>query len=203
MDSSVGKVWSRVTNKMNQNTDVNLEEWGIPLRVKPEQRILWARLVDVWRDFAGAIDAPSLDLGAARQQGRTVSVDPFPRGYVDVRALGEHLPFIDGYFASVVLESVLKHVLSPSQTLVEARRVLTSDGFLYVTSPVNHTDNHRHSFSSKQLCELIESVGFRIVRKMGLGFSSGILRRRFSRFYTGVRPPVRFCRTLFLVAKVV
>ena len=196
-----------MNRKMNRQTDVDLEEWGIPLSATPEQRVLWSRMHNVWLKFANDIPEPSLDVGSARQQGRTVSVDPFPRGFVDVRALGEQLPFKESCFASVVLESVLKHVVSPEQTLNEARRILGSEGFLFVTSPVNHIDNHRHSFSTSQICELIEKAGFKIVRKMGLGFSSkrldGILRRRASRLYTVIRPPTRFCRTLFLVAKVV
>jgi SAM-dependent methyltransferase len=192
---------------MTSKTDVDLEEWGIPLSAKPEQRVLWTRMIDVWLKFAGTIPEPSLDLGAARQQGRTVSVDPFPRGFVDVRAIGENLPFKEGYFNSVVLESVLKHVLSPEQTLAEVRRTMRLGGSLYVTSPVNHIDSHRHSFTSTQLCRLVETAGFRIFKRMGLGLSSnrldGILRRRVSRLYTTIRPPVRFSRTLYLVAKAV
>jgi len=191
---------------MTNDTNIDLEEWGIPLSATPQQRIIWTRMVDVWRKFAGAIPEPSLDIGAARQQGRTVSVDPFPRGFVDVRAIGENLPFKKEKFASVLLESVLKHVLSPDQTLAEAYRVCTKDGFLFVTSPVNHIDGHRHSFSSSQLCRLIEQAGFRIIRKMGLGLSptrlDSLFRRRASRFYTTIRFPVRFCRTMFIVAKV-
>ena len=191
---------------MFAETEVDLEEWGIPLSATPEQRVLWTRMVNVWRKFAGAIPEPSLDLGAARQQGRTVSVDPFPRGFVDVRAIGEYLPFKKKVFASVLLESVLKHVLSPEQTLSEVYRVTDTDGFLFVTSPVNHVDGHRHSFSSSQLCRLIEQAGFRIIRKMGLGLSpnrlDSIFRRRASRFYTTIRFPDRFCRTLFVVARV-
>ena len=206
-DSSRQKVCFRLNRTMTNENNIDLEEWGIPLSANPAQRVLWTRMIDVWRGFAGVIPEPSLDLGAARQRGRTVSVDPFPRGFVDVRALGENLPFIDGYFSSVVLESVLKHVLSPEQTLAEARRTLRDSGFLFVTSPVNHTDKHRHSFSSTQLCGLIENASFKIIRKMGLGFSSnrldGILRRRASRLYTIIRPPVRFCRTVFVIAKTV
>jgi len=116
------------------------------------------------------------------------------------------MPFRNDCFASIVLESVLKHVLSPEQTLKEAHRVLYPGGFLFVTSPVNHIDKHRHSFTSNYLCKIIENAGFRITKKMGLGFSlkriDSVIRRRFSKFYTTIRSPVRFCSTIFLIAKV-
>ncbi|MBY8998564.1 MAG: methyltransferase domain-containing protein [Candidatus Thorarchaeota archaeon] len=185
--------------------DVDLEEWGIPLKSTSKQRIIWSNIVKTWEQFSGRIPEPSLDIGAASTKGRTVSMDPFPRGKVDVRAIGEALPFIESHFASVVLESVLKHVLSPQQTLEEANRVLRSGSLLFLTSPVNHTDSHRHSFSVKQLCDLIDNSGFRIVKKMGLGFSfsfiDGLFQRRGARFYSKIRVPTRICRTLFVVAK--
>jgi SAM-dependent methyltransferase len=187
------------------DTDVDLRKWGIPLTATPEQRAMWANMVKTWRTFSGKIPEPSLDIGAASDKGRTVSVDPYPRGRVDIRAIGENLPFIDCYFASVVLESVLKHVLSPTETLEETYRVLREGGLLFLTSPVNHIDSHRHSFLVRQLCLMIENSGFRIIRKMGLGFSFNLLdgnfRRRASRFYSNIKIPIRFCRTLYVVAE--
>ena len=185
--------------------DADLEQWGIPLKPSSEQKFIWRNMVATWKRFSGRIPEPSLDIGAASSKDRTVSVDPFPRGRVDIRAIGEALPFVEGHFTSVVLESVIKHVLSPKQTLEEAKRVMRPGSFLFLTSPVNHTDSHRHSFSAKQLCNLIENSGFRIIRKMGLGFSvdlfDGLFRRRASRFYSRLQTPVKISRTMFVVAE--
>ena len=104
-----------------------------------------------------------------------------------------------------MLESVLKHVLSPKNTLAETRRVTANDGWLFITSPVNHIDSHRHSFSTEELCKLIESAGYRIVRWMGLGFSSTRLDRMWRKLpfgiYTKIRIPIRICRTIFIVTR--
>ncbi len=133
---------------ISTTTEDGLEAWGHPTRVTPEQRALWSKMSDRWNRFVGDIPSPSMDLGAGVSKGRTVSVDPFPRRHVDVRALGENLPFGNRIFASVVLESVLKHVLSLKDTLAEAQRVTSNDGWLFVTLPVNRIDGHRHSFST-------------------------------------------------------
>ena len=190
---------------ISTTTEDGLEAWGHPTRITPELRALWSRMSDRWNQFAGDIPSPSMDLGAGISKGRTVSVDPFPRGHVDIRALGENLPFRSRTFASVVLESVLKHVLSPTNTLAETRRVTANDGWLFITSPVNHIDSHRHSFSTEELCKLIESAGYRIVRRMGLGFSSTRLDRMWKRLpfgiYTKIRIPIRICRTIFIVTR--
>jgi SAM-dependent methyltransferase len=185
--------------------DSDLEKWGIPRQPSQQQRAVWSEMNRTWQRFSGHMPEPSLDIGAANSKGRTVSLDPFPRGRVDVRAIGEMLPFIDCHFSSVILESVLKHVLSPEQTLDEAYRVLKKGSYLYVTSPVNHIDSHRHSFSFAKLCSMIEKSGFRIVRKMGLGLSHSkldrIFKRRVSGLYSHIRVPVRVCSTLYVVAE--
>lgn len=190
-----------------RRTDSTLEEWGHPQNVTDRQRRLWTAIVAEWRTFAGDEPQPSLDIGGANQKGRTVTLDPFPRGPVDVKGLGELLPFKDGVFGSVVLESVLKHVLDPLQVLSEARRVLKSGSLMFVTSPVNHTDHHRHSFSTDQLLLMMKRTGFRIVKKKGIGLSPRLPDRMLGKLgpvaYSKLRVPTRLCSVLMIVAEAV
>jgi SAM-dependent methyltransferase len=186
--------------------EVDLTKWGHPAHVTLEQRELWSQIETVWKSFAGHIPSPSLDIGAARRKGRTVSIDPFPRGPIDTRGVGEQLPFRDDTFSSVVLESVLKHVIAPESVLTEALRVLRPGSLIFLTSPVNSVDHHKHSFTSSQLLDIIEAAGFLVIRKRGVGFSFRLLHRLMKRlshrWYVSLSVPVSVCSVLFVVAAV-
>jgi len=184
--------------------EVDLTKWGHPAHITSEQRDLWDQMLEVWTSFAGSIPSPSLDIGAAGHKGRTVSIDPFPRGPIDIQAVGEQLPFQDDTFSSAVLESVLKHVIAPELVLSETRRVLKLGSLLFLTSPVNSIDHHRHSYTSSQLCAMIKTAGFRIVRKRGIGFSFRLLdrwmKRLSHRWYVSLNVPASICSVLLVVA---
>ncbi|MFW9794019.1 MAG: methyltransferase domain-containing protein [Candidatus Thorarchaeota archaeon] len=191
---------------MALNNDSNiLEEWGIPERPSARQLEDWAYMTKVWNALAGVIPDPSLDIGAGKSTGRTVSIDPFPRGPIDIRATGEELPISDGYFESVVLQSVLKHVISPADVLLESKRVSKPKSLLFVTSPVNYVDHHRHSFTTGELISLIQGAGYRILRTRGIGlmwkWPDRILHSLGARLYAYTRIPVRICRVLLIVAE--
>lgn len=187
------------------NSNHDLEEWGHPTNVTQQQRKIWELIREKWNAYAQHIPEPSLDVGAGTKKGRTVSIDPFPRGEIDVRGVAEHLPLRDGYFKSVVLESVIKHVNDPLLVLQESLRVSQSESYLFLTSPVNIVDKHRHSFTSKELNEIITSAGYQIVRSKGFGFSNRRLDRLVRKFglglYVALPIPSRFCRNLMIVAK--
>ncbi|MFX1483536.1 MAG: class I SAM-dependent methyltransferase [Promethearchaeota archaeon] len=180
-------------------------DWGHTKNVSDSQKLIWAVLYEKWKKFAGEIPELSLDIGAAHKKGRSVSIDPFPRGEVDIRAMAENLPFADQTFKSVILESVIKHVQSPERSLEESCRVMQDGGMLFLTSPLNYRDHHRHSFSYSEVRQLIKNAGFSIDRMVGFGLSSNFLNRlltRFAaRFYTRIPIPRRFCRILFVVAR--
>jgi SAM-dependent methyltransferase len=181
----------------------DMEEWGHPSQATPTQRLLWNKMRVIWNRFCEEIPEPSLDIGAGVKKGRTVSLDPFPRGVVDVRAVAELLPFKDNIFKSIVLESVLKHAIDPETALSEARRVAKNKSYLFFSSPVNAQDKHRHSFTSIEILELLDRSGYRVVKRRGIGFSLNkldkLLRRLNVDLYLTLRVPLRFCRTLFLV----
>jgi SAM-dependent methyltransferase len=50
-------------------------------------------------------------------------------------AVGEHLPFRDGWFDVVLLNEVIEHVQDDSRTLEECQRVLRSGGYIVIFAP--------------------------------------------------------------------
>jgi len=186
----------------------NLQQWGHTTNVDRFQKYLWHIMYEEWTSFIGEIPSPSLDIGAAKSKKRsTISLDPFPRGFVDTRAMGEHLPFQDSSFNSIIMESVIKHVLFPAKVLAEARRVIENDGLLFLNSPVNRVDHHRHSFTSRQLLTLIERSGFHVIRTRGIGVKyrklDGLLWRKIPRILAKVSTPAQLSSVLFIVAKAI
>ncbi len=180
-------------------------DWGHPVNASLALRARWDMMAKRWEQFVGAIPNPSLDIGGAVKTKYTVTIDPYPRGPVDIKAVGEMLPIQDGYFSSVILQSVLKHVQNPKSVLLEAWRVLRENGMLYVSSPINVIDEHRHNFTSSTLKTLIETTGFKIIRTLGLGFkiryAERFLIRAGPRVYSLIPVPLTFARVAFIVAR--
>ena len=104
--------------------------------------------------------------------------DPFRSahaGYCRVVGKGGSMPFDAASFDLVICHHVLEHVSDLEETLREIRRVLKSDGRLYVSVPdgyglcdgiyryVFDGGGHVNRFRRKQLVELVErSIGLRL-----------------------------------------
>jgi SAM-dependent methyltransferase len=94
----------------------------------------FARLEGIVLDVGcGPQALPSYALG---MDGELVGIDPLvgqqPREFAFVKAIAEYLPFADGTFDRVLFATSLDHVLSPSLTLAEARRVTRPGGAVVV-----------------------------------------------------------------------
>lgn len=91
---------------------------------------------------------------------------------------GEHLPFADGSCWLVIIDNVIDHTYAPQKILQEIRRVLSRDGYLYLSVNVHtwwgwalHTllaalridKGHPFTFTSRSLRRLVGAEGFRIV----------------------------------------
>jgi SAM-dependent methyltransferase len=92
-----------------------------------------------------SLDGLVLDVGCGPQTlpsyalgmpGELVGIDPLigeqPRDFTFVKGIAEYLPFTDGTFDRVLFATSLDHVLSPSLTLAEARRVTKPGGAVVV-----------------------------------------------------------------------
>ncbi|MGI8780771.1 MAG: methyltransferase domain-containing protein [Solirubrobacteraceae bacterium] len=73
---------------------------------------------------------------AAGMAGELVGIDPLtgtqPRDFTFVKGIAEYLPFADASFDRVLFATSLDHVLSPSLTVAEARRVTRPGGAVVV-----------------------------------------------------------------------
>jgi len=88
--------------------------------------------------LAGIPDAAKvLDLGSGERRLRAgiVNLDIAASPSVDIIADGHQLPFPDGVFDAVILQSVMEHVLEPETLLAECCRVIKPGGQIWVEVP--------------------------------------------------------------------
>lgn len=128
--------------------------FGFNVKAIDRGRIVVARLASEHRlDGQRALDigcgSGGLAIALAQAGARVDAIEPDPlrfawaeariSGYcADVQlqsASAEQLPFPDGTFAVVTLDSVIEHVLNPAVTIREIARVLQPDGIVYIVSP--------------------------------------------------------------------
>lgn len=133
---------------------------------------------------AGDFPEPVLDLGCgdglfaavAFPQALFCGCDPQERALREAAGHRTHrtlavgsateMPFPDGYFGSIVCNSVIEHIPDMESTLRECRRVLAPGGRLWITTP-------SHYFGSMLL-------GSRMLRALGLHDASEAYARWFN-----------------------
>ena len=121
---------------------------------------------------------PWLDVGAGEsfmreQLKRDNAVDIYTSG-IDLDR--EKYPAADGYFKTITSFEILEHLFNPLYHLLELRRVLTIDGNLFLTTPNDHGliykaehllsrkyRPHFHQFSKRDLRDIFQRAGFKIV----------------------------------------
>lgn len=122
-----------------------------------------------------------IDLSNAKLRSLRSRIKPV-RGVLLADA--ESLPFYDGGFHVVLCSEVLEHLPSPERTLSEIHRVLSDDGMLLLSVPVDSSlqlawnrlrrllpgsasaafHEHIHLFTLRGIRRLLEQHGFSIVR---------------------------------------
>jgi len=93
---------------------------------------------------------------------RFVGVDPLigassPQ-YRQVRALAEHLPFVDESFDRVLFSTSLDHFVDPSRSLLEARRVCKRDGTICIWLGEKHPNAPKPAVSPEWYVNLKRPV---------------------------------------------
>jgi SAM-dependent methyltransferase len=130
--------------------------------------------------YADNINGITLDIGCGSKpyeklfsSTKYIGVDLEVSGHnhtnspVDIYYDGRILPFVNGYFDSIVCFEVLEHVFNPSEFLEEANRVLKPGGSAIFTVPFIW-DEHEQPFdyarySSFGLKHLFEKNGFTVI----------------------------------------
>ena len=181
----------------------------------PNDDLLWRHLktLPAFRALLRAVEArfyhhldipePVLDLGCgdgnfaqmAFDQPLAAGIDPWwgplkksekAGAYaVLAQSMGDHMPFADHHFASVISNSVLEHIPDVQPVLNEASRVLRPGGILILTTPSHHfTQNlggarwfgdryrrffnrisrHAHTDPPELWAERLALAGFRVTR---------------------------------------
>jgi len=107
------------------------------------------QLLPLFLDFCN-ITPPILDVGcgngdfgAATGWSQYVGIDPLIRGqrsFPRIRGVSEQLPFKSNSFATVVALASLDHLANPDEAMREIRRVMASDGALFIWQDVRRTD---------------------------------------------------------------
>jgi SAM-dependent methyltransferase len=146
--------------------------------------------------------AKVLDLGSGerRLQPGTVNLDIVPSPSVDVVADGHRLPFPEGAFDGIVLQSVIEHVPEPDQMLAECRRALRTGGLIWVEAPFLYPVHDSSDYYRWTLQGLRYIVGkhFEVVESgalMGPSSALGLTWRYFAdwklrRIHWGIRNSV-------------
>ncbi len=117
---------------------------------------------------------------------KKIGIDPLADWYhkfysypkdLDVRkSHGEKIDFEDGYFTHIFCTNVLDHVSKPIEVLSEIKRVLVPGGYFILTvethekSGKSRGPHHPHTFSKKDVRELIRLVGFNVVTEKETSF---------------------------------
>lgn len=138
-----------------------------------------AEAFDAWAGERNAVEIGGgpWPLIGARVWKRAVAVDPLCEGYdaeglgsappglVRVCAPGESMPLMARSADLVVCENALDHVADPMMLLESARRLLSSDGRLWLRVDLtDKTDDlHPHAFDRAALQGLLASAGLGVV----------------------------------------
>ena len=126
----------------------------------------------------GLIQTPWLDVGAGGSYMRDRLKEQFNINFYtsEIDLDFEKYEYEDGFFKTITSFEVLEHLLNPLNHLIELRRVLAPDGNLFLTTPndysliykAEHLFNrkyhpHFHQFSGRDLRNIMEKAGFRVV----------------------------------------
>ncbi len=168
------------------------------------------RLIDKYNELYGIDIAPSM-IKEANETVATKYLNLPNRFYFYEGNLDRRIGFESNFFDTIICLAVLEHIYDIYPLVKELYRVLKSGGHVIVevpniaylkyriklflgylpitSSPYNWEEigwdgGHIHYFTLKKLCELLESQGFKIIKKSGSGFLAP-LRNWWSSFLTG------------------
>jgi len=93
---------------------------------------------------------------------------------------------LSGSYDTVFCFEVIEHLFNPLHLLIEIKKVLKDSGYLYLSVPKKKPlflqgTCHFHEFYKKDLVNLVEWAGFKIIRE------SIIMERPLWRYFLGIR----------------
>ncbi len=102
-------------------------------------------------------------------------------------AIGEEIPFEDSKFDLLIIDNVLDHCRDPLKVMQECKRVLSGGGLIYMKQNTYHIwgvfirylmevllidKGHPHTFTKKNLKDLISRNGLKVIKEERKGYFS-------------------------------
>jgi SAM-dependent methyltransferase len=117
-----------------------LERQAAAWSARPLVRRLYREWHEMIRDHLADVPGPTVELGSGFGALRetipaVVLTDVEQTPWSDAVVDAEHLPYVDGAVANLVLVDVFHHLARPSRFLDEARRVLAPGGRVLILDP--------------------------------------------------------------------
>lgn len=143
-DADVAECWP-LWEELQRNGSIAYE-------ADPETNLSYGRRWDAeyFAEFSD-LEGLTLDVGCGPQavpsygldfDGHLIGIDPLvgvePREFDFIQGIGEYLPFADETFDRVLFATSLDHMLVPTRTLAEARRVVRRDGLVSIWFSEHH-----------------------------------------------------------------
>jgi len=190
-DRRMADVREWVTKKYTLRKKRDLEEMQTDLRKATSANAYsWIKKGNITLEFAEGSEK-ILDVGCGwgrelRRLGDAVGVDiclaflRTARNYVKndvILTNADYLPFKNDSFNFVVMSEVIEHLANPTKVLIEIKRVLKPKGRLLVQTPnkvltfgefiSSEKCGHIHEFTFLELKNLLEPIGFKILKRTG------------------------------------
>lgn len=134
-----------------------------------------------------------------KESKNRIAIDPLEKFYSSVEeftrqrdvtvkyynGIGEELPFNDSSFDLLIMDNVLDHCQNPHKVMNEAARVLRKEGHVFIKQNTYHSwgrmiralmeifkidKGHPHTFSKKELKELIKKNSLSILKEKNNGY---------------------------------
>ncbi len=139
---SVVKMLSRLVPSLNNNVraEENIARFGeLLLQVSDAPRLLVLGCRDIGHGMAGIVNDPRVDC---------VNTDVTLSHRTEVVVDSHDIPFADGSFDGVIIQTVLEHVADPYRCVAEIHRVLKPGGVVYAeTSFIQQIHMRQYDFT--------------------------------------------------------
>ena len=110
----------------------------------------------------------------------------------------DKIPFESNQFDFITLTSVIEHIKSPKNLLIEIRRVLNKDGYLIITTPnfkYSHKiffddPTHVKPYTNKSIVKILNFYGFEVIKTVPflVNKSAWFWKMPFSFFLASILP---------------
>ena len=140
--------------------------------------------------FIDDIEQPVADIGERNPLIKflenELKIDAVSIGEVDL----DYQP-IEGRYGTIFCFAVIEHLFNPLYALENMKRTLSSDGYIYISTPHRPhflwAEYHFHEIDRRRIKWLFERAGLSI-----LNYERYALRDRWSKHLRGVRPLLRY-----------